>query len=64
MSLPDKAVTCYRVQAELDPESTEPYLNLGFLFALTGHVSEALFAYMEGLRINLNDEYLYYNLSR
>lgn len=63
MNLPDKAVICYRTQAELDPESTDPYLNLGTLYATTGYASEALTTYIEGLRINRNDEYIYYNLS-
>ena len=63
MDLPEKAVICYRAQAELAPESTDPYLNLGSLYGATGHTSEAISTYMQGLKINPNDEYIYYNLS-
>ena len=50
MDLPAKAVICYRAQSELAPQSTDPYLNLGSLYAAKGHVSEAI------------TTYIYYNL--
>lgn len=63
MDLPEKAVLCFQHQAKLMPDSSDPYLNLGVLYATRGLITQALKSYMKGLEVNPNDEYLYYNFS-
>lgn len=59
----NNAAYCYRTQAELMKNSSDPYLNLGYLFHSRGYIKEARDAYVKGLEINPRDEYIQYNLS-
>ena len=58
-----KAEYCLRELADLMPGSSEPYINLGAFFISEGMINRAIMAYKEGLAINPNDEYLYFNLA-
>jgi tetratricopeptide (TPR) repeat protein len=58
-----KAEYCLREMAALMPGSSEPFVNLGAFFISEGMVNHAIMAYKEGLGINPNDEYLYFNLA-
>jgi len=59
----DKYLGCYKNLAELMPNSSDPYLNMGVFCADRGLIKEAIEYYKKGLEINPNDEYIYYNLS-
>jgi tetratricopeptide (TPR) repeat protein len=59
----DKCLECYKNLAELMPNSSDPYLNMGVFCADRGLIKEAIEYYKKGLEINPNDEYIYYNLS-
>lgn len=54
---------CCRIQAGLQPCSSDPLLNLGQYCSSFGYRDDALLAYYEGLRINPGDEYIHYNLA-
>ena len=41
MDLPEKAVLCFQHQAKLMPDSSDPYLNLGVLYATRGLITQA-----------------------
>ena len=58
-----KAEYYLREMAALMPGSSEPFVNLGAFFISEGMVNHAIMAYKEGLGINPNDEYLYFNLA-
>lgn len=59
----DKCLECYENLAELMPNSSDPYLNMGVFCTDRGLIKEAIEYYKKGLEINPNDEYIYYNLS-
>lgn len=59
----DKCLECYENLAQLIPNSSDPYLNMGVFCADRGLIKEAIEYYKKGLEINPNDEYIYYNLS-
>lgn len=52
-----------RTQAKLQPGCADAYLNLGGFLLSHRRVGDAINAYLEGLSIDPNDEYIYYNLS-
>jgi len=54
---------CFRKQAKLRPNCTDPFLNLGLYWNRLGNHIKALEVYKEGLKINPKDEYIQYNLS-
>lgn len=58
------AETCLRNQARFQPGSSDPYLNLGSFRSEKGQYREAIDAYLEGLKVNPNDEYIHYNLAK
>lgn len=59
----DKAAQCLRVQAALQPGNCDPFLNLGGFYHATGMIEEAIDAYLEGLAICPEDEYICHNLA-
>lgn len=54
---------CLRFKASLEPSCADAFLNMGYFYDRAGMTSKALNIYKEGLMINYNDEYLYYNLA-
>jgi tetratricopeptide (TPR) repeat protein len=58
------AEACFRNQAMFQPSSSEPYLNLGACLSEVGNYKAAVDAYLEGLKINPHDEYIYHNLAK
>lgn len=58
-----KAEHCLRIQASLQPRSSEAFLNLGVFLTEAGRFSAAIAAYKEGLTITPNCEFLNYNLA-
>ncbi|MFB5066141.1 MAG: tetratricopeptide repeat protein [Candidatus Wallacebacter cryptica] len=58
-----RAERCLRVLAELIPDSSEPFINLGAFFLNEGLIDRAINAYLEGLAVNPDDEYLCFNLA-
>ena len=63
LDMPDKALLCYEMQAELMPECSDPYLNMAVIYKLKGDIDKAIETNLKGLEINPHDEYIYYNLS-
>lgn len=59
----DKAVGCLEIMAELNPDLSDPWLNLGFTYNLFGHSGKALETYLEGVNRFPTDEYLHHNLA-
>ncbi len=57
------AAFCLRQQAELQPKSSEAYLNLGSFYMAEGRIGEAVNAFTAGLRIEPDDEFLAHNLA-
>lgn len=58
-----KAEHCLRIQATLQPGSSEAFLNLGVFLTEAGRFSDAIAAYKEGLAVTPNCEFLNYNLA-
>ncbi|SDN61203.1 hypothetical protein SAMN04487897_103337 [Paenibacillus sp. yr247] len=55
---------CFRQQAKLQRGSGDAFLNMGFHYSAVGEFKRAEQAYLEGLRTNPNDEYIYHNLTQ
>ncbi len=58
----DQAAFCLGQQAELQPHSTEAYLNWGSFYLAQGMFAKAVDAFCTGLTIDPQDEYLSFNL--
>ncbi|WZL74605.1 tetratricopeptide repeat protein [Clostridiaceae bacterium 35-E11] len=58
----DKSIKCLKAQASLQPNSTEPYLNMSNFLLLHGLNEEAIDVCRQGLKIDLDDQYLRNNL--
>ncbi len=54
---------CLRIQASLQPGSSDAYLNLGYYLDRAGLKQQAVEAYWEGLAIDPDDQYIIYNLA-
>lgn len=57
-----KSIKYLRVQASLQPDSSEAYLNMSSFLILNGLSAEAIEVCLKGLKINMEDEYLNNNL--
>ena len=53
---------CCRNQAEMQPDSTGPWLNLGFYYNYHKDPTRAILAYLEGLARDPHDKYINHNL--
>ena len=58
-----QATFCLRRQAQLQPSSSEAFLNLGSFYLTAGEFHKAAEVFKEGLRIEPDDEYLSFNLA-
>ena len=63
IGLLDKATNCLELQAQLRPEDSDVYLTMGALYAERDMWPLALKAYMKGLELEPNNEYILYNLA-
>ncbi|WP_069649267.1 tetratricopeptide repeat protein [Caloranaerobacter ferrireducens] len=54
---------CLRTQAKLQPGNADAFLNIGVFYENYGFIQKAINIYLEGLQIEPNNEYIYYNLS-
>jgi tetratricopeptide (TPR) repeat protein len=52
---PDEAIAYYNKSLEINPENSEPRINLGILFAKSGRTDEALSYFQKALEINPRD---------
>lgn len=59
----DKMESCLRKQARLQPGCADAFLNMGSFYQKVGLMGKAIQSYKEGLKINPQDEFIYYNLS-
>ncbi|MDK2985661.1 MAG: hypothetical protein PWQ96_1303 [Clostridia bacterium] len=59
----EKAEYCLRTQASFQPGCNDAFLNLGVFFAERGQWKKAIAAYVEGLKVNPKDEFIYFNLA-
>ncbi|QZY56528.1 tetratricopeptide repeat protein [Crassaminicella profunda] len=57
-----KSIRCLKVQASLQPNASEAYLNMSNFLLLNGLEEEAIDVCRRGLEINPDDEYLINNL--
>ncbi len=57
-----KAIRCLQIQASLQPESADPYLNMSSFLLLNGLYEEAIETCLLGLMIDEDNEYLTNNL--
>lgn len=58
-----QAEKCLRIQAELQPDKSDAFLNLGVFLTDRGFFQEAIAAYREGLQRTPDCEFLNYNLA-
>jgi len=58
-----QAERCLRIQAELQPDKSDAFLNLGVFLTDAGYYDAALAAYQEGLQRTPHCEFLNYNLA-
>ena len=60
----DRAARCLEIQARLQPDSGEAFLNLGTFYMLRENYAKAISAFLRGLERNPSDEFLNFNLAQ
>ncbi|HBG08574.1 MAG: tetratricopeptide repeat protein [Limnochordia bacterium] len=58
-----QAERCLRIQAELQPDKSDAFLNLGVFLTDAGYYDAAIAAYREGLKRTPHCEFINYNLA-